>query len=266
MLFCATMAVLVISWQISLNGIRVGEASHPGPPASNVTQASNGETVPLPSSQIADVDLVMSPGTPLSQWPVPSGVSGSEVSPAIVANPYVAAHPPPQPLLARPPRFCSFSRPSSAARRLHSQDRSARDRSPRPASRRSRSPPQAAALVPAGQSPDPPLSLAPMLASSALSPPVRTPALPLTAGRPSGPCAPTSTLTLRVSLPVTSPWIGFAGGGFGTCEVCQRVLSLRFNGRCPSCFRAFTFHRDGTPGSSRPLAEGGSGCVGGLLG
>ena len=47
--------------------------------------------------------------------------------------------------------------------------------------------------------------------------------------------------------------------GFGTCEVCQRVLSLRFNGRCPSCFRAFTSHRDGAFGSSRPLAEGAPG-------
>ena len=157
-LFCATLAVLVISWQISLNGIRVGEASLPGPPALNVAQASNGVTVPLPLSQVADVDLVMSPGTLLSQWPVPSDVSGSEVSPAVVANPYVAANLPSQPLLARPPRFCSFSRPSSAACRLRSQDRSARDRSSRPASRRSRSLPQAAALVPAGQSSDPPLS------------------------------------------------------------------------------------------------------------
>ena len=43
--------------------------------------------------------------------------------------------------------------------------------------------------------------------------------------------------------------------GFGTCEVCQRILSLRYNGRCPSCFHFLTPSHD-RPTDSRPLAEG----------
>ena len=43
--------------------------------------------------------------------------------------------------------------------------------------------------------------------------------------------------------------------GFGTCEVCQRILSLRYNGRCPSCFHVLAPSHD-HPTDSRPLAEG----------
>ena len=46
------------------------------------------------------------------------------------------------------------------------------------------------------------------------------------------------------------------GQGFSTCEVCQRVLSLRSNGRCPSCFHTLTFCSRPTPPASHPLAEG----------
>ena len=148
---CATLAALVILWQISLNGIRVGEASNPGPPALNSVQASDGVTVPLPLSQVED--FAVESDAPPSQLPDPSVVSGSGFSPAVAANPYVSVSPPPQPLLARPSRFCSFSRQGSAVRRLSSQARSAR-----PAPRRSRSPPQVSALAPSGRSPGPPPS------------------------------------------------------------------------------------------------------------
>ena len=49
------------------------------------------------------------------------------------------------------------------------------------------------------------------------------------------------------------------GLGFSTCEVCQRVLSLRFNGRCPSCFRPFSSQHGGGSDTTRPLAEGAPG-------
>ena len=44
------------------------------------------------------------------------------------------------------------------------------------------------------------------------------------------------------------------GQGFSTCEVWQRVLSLRFNGRCPSCFRTFSSRQEGVSDATRPLA------------
>ena len=49
------------------------------------------------------------------------------------------------------------------------------------------------------------------------------------------------------------------GHGFTTCEVCQRVLSLRFNGRCPSCFRTFSSRQEGVSDISRPLPDGAPG-------
>ena len=49
------------------------------------------------------------------------------------------------------------------------------------------------------------------------------------------------------------------GLGFSTCEVCQRVLSLRFNGCCPSCFRLFSSQHGGVSDTTRPLAEGARG-------
>ena len=44
--------------------------------------------------------------------------------------------------------------------------------------------------------------------------------------------------------------------GFGTCEVCQRILSLRYNGLCPSCFHALAPSHDRPGTDSRPSAEG----------
>ena len=54
---------------------------------------------------------------------------------------------------------------------------------------------------------------------------------------------------------VPSDWL--RSQGFGTCEVCQRILSLRFNGRCPSCFHVLASSRGRPSADSRPLAEGG---------
>ena len=41
------------------------------------------------------------------------------------------------------------------------------------------------------------------------------------------------------------------GQGFSTCEVCHRVLSLRFNGRCFSCFHTLVSH----PSHARPFMD-----------
>ena len=249
--FCATLEFVLILWQISFNGIRVGEASNPGPSALNSSQASNKVTIPLPMSQVED--FAVSSDVPPCQLPSLSVVSGSGVSPAVAANPYVSASPPPQPLLARPSRFCSFSRPGSVVRRLSSQARSAR-----PAPRRSRSPPQVSALALSGQSHGSP----PPHSRSRLFCPVPS---------CSDSCPPShgwatfgsmrphidAHLAGQLAGDISMDWL--RGHGFGTCEVCQRVLSLRFNGRCPSCFRAFSSCHDGASGSSRPLAEGAPG-------
>ena len=179
--------------------------SNPGPSALNSVQASKGVTIPLPLSQV-EVFAVSCDATP-SQLPSlsvvsDSGVSLPSVSPAVAANSYVSASPPPQPLLARHSRFCSFSRPGSAVRRRSSQARSAR-----PAPRRSRSPPQVSALALSGQSPGPP----PSRSSTRLFCPVPTcpDSFLLTGGRPSAPRAPTLTPTSRDRSPATSPWTGF---------------------------------------------------------
>ena len=46
------------------------------------------------------------------------------------------------------------------------------------------------------------------------------------------------------------------GQGFGICEICQRVLSLRFNCRCTSCFRTLVSRPALASVPSRPLADG----------
>ena len=53
---------------------------------------------------------------------------------------------------------------------------------------------------------------------------------------------------------ISTEWL--RGQGFGTCEVCHRILSLRYNGRCSSCFHTLVSVRDRTSSVSRPLAEG----------
>ena len=58
----------------------------------------------------------------------------------------------------------------------------------------------------------------------------------------------------QLSGDVPVDWL--RGQGFSTCEVCQRVLSLRFNGRCPSCFRTLVSRPAPASVSSRPPADG----------
>ena len=65
---------------------------------------------------------------------------------------------------------------------------------------------------------------------------------PLTPGcsAPSGlTCGLTLTLICQASSWAASLQTGSAALGFSTCQVCQRVLCLRFDGRCPSCFHAW---------------------------
>ena len=42
--------------------------------------------------------------------------------------------------------------------------------------------------------------------------------------------------------------------GYGVCEVCNRILSTKFRGRCPSCWPAFVSSRP-RPISGRPLPD-----------
>ena len=64
-------------------------------------------------------------------------------------------------------------------------------------------------------------------------------------------------LTEQLLGDIPMDWL--RGLGFSTCEVCPRVLSLRFNGRCPSSFRPFSTQHGGDSGATRPLAEGAPG-------
>ena len=58
----------------------------------------------------------------------------------------------------------------------------------------------------------------------------------------------------QLSGDIPDDWL--RGQGFGTCEICQRVLSLRFNCRCPSCFRTLVSRPALASVPSRPLADG----------
>ena len=140
------LILILVLWQTGFTGIRVGEASNPGPTVS----ASDGVTTPLPMSQDRDfmdtsgARSVLRSRTPLISVPSPS--------PAPVANPYVSVSPPPQASSSRPTRFCSFSRPGSAARRQPGPHCS----SSQPFPPSLPPPPQAAALALTDQSSCPP--------------------------------------------------------------------------------------------------------------
>ena len=84
---------------------------------------------------------------------------------------------------------------------------------------------------------------------SARSHRARTMLTPLMVGSRSTPCGPPNIeayLSGQLMGDVPKDWL--RSQGFGTCEVCQRILSLGFNGRCPSCFHAMTSSR-GRPSS-----------------
>ena len=136
-------------------------------------------------------------------------------SPAPPVNPYISLSHPARAPSTRSSRICSFTQPGPAARRPSCTARTVRPRS--------RSPPPAP--VHTDQSSCPPSR--PALGSFVLSPPVPITLSPLTDGPRSIPCVLTSMLTLRDSSLATS----LRGQGFSVCEVCQLVLSLRFNGR-----------------------------------
>ena len=190
----------------------------------------DGVTTPLP--QFQDRDLEVSSQVHNSRPSRTPPVSAPSPSPASVANPYVSVPPPPQASFVRPSRFCSFSRPGSAARRPSSQARTV--------PLRSRSPP--------GH----PLSLS--LSGQSSCPPPSHPRARLFCPVPScpdhsltshgwaifGSMRPHIDAHLAGQLVGDIPMDWLRGQGFSTCEVCQRVLSLRFNGRCPSCFRTFS--------------------------
>ena len=68
-------------------------------------------------------------------------------------------------------------------------------------------------------------------------------------------CGHTLRRICRASSWATSRLAALSSQGFGTCEVCQRILSLRFNGRCPSCFHVVASSHNSPSCDSRPLAE-----------
>ena len=201
----ATIALIVILWQISFLGIRVGEASNPGPAMSKSVPVSDGVTTPLPQLQDQDLEISV-PGVVFRPPGSPSLVSPS-LSLATAAPPYDPAPPLPQSPFVRPSRFCSFPRPGSAARRSPSHARTA--------PHRSRSPPSGFRFVCCRSvivSPSCPHPCEALLSGPFLS---RSCSLlsRLTGGPLSARCARTSMLILLDSSLVTFPWIGFVVWG-----------------------------------------------------
>ena len=75
----ATIAVILVLWQMSFFGIRVGEAANPGPTMSNSVPASDGVTTPVP--QFQDQDLEISAPGLLSRPPDSVPVAALSLSP-----------------------------------------------------------------------------------------------------------------------------------------------------------------------------------------
>ena len=103
-------SVTPVLWQIGLDGVRVGEASHPGP----THLASEGAPIVSNISESVSLVPVPSPGVPAARPGAPA--PGSPV--AQVLHPYAAPPPPPPASLSRPGRFCTFSRPHGSPSRL----------------------------------------------------------------------------------------------------------------------------------------------------
>ena len=81
----ATIAITLVLWQISFLGIRVGEASNPGPTMSNSVPVSDEVTTPLP--QFQDQDLEISVPDLASHPPGSLPVTAFSLSLAAVAHP-----------------------------------------------------------------------------------------------------------------------------------------------------------------------------------
>ena len=89
----ATTAITLVLWQISFLGIRVGEASNPGPTMSNSVPVSDEVTTPLP--QFQDQDFEISVPDLASHPPGSLPVTAPSLSLAPVAHAYVSEPPPP---------------------------------------------------------------------------------------------------------------------------------------------------------------------------
>ena len=103
----ATIAIIVILWQISFLGIRVGEASNPGPTMFTSVPVSDGVTTPLP--QPLDQDLEISVPGVVSRPPGSPSVVSPSLSLATAAPPYDPAPLLPQSPFVRPSRFCEVA-------------------------------------------------------------------------------------------------------------------------------------------------------------
>ena len=134
------------------------------------------------------------------------------------------------------------ARPRSSSRRLSA--------SPVPHRRRSRSPVHASPALPLDQSPGPATS---RLSCTVLSCPDHA--------HPSHGWVSFHTMRPHIEAHLSGQLMGdvpsdwLRSQGFGTCEVCQRIPSLRFNGRCPSCFHVMMSSHSSPSSSSRLLAE-----------
>ena len=87
----ATISIIVILWQISFLGIRVGEASNPGPALPDFVPVSDGVTTPLPQPQ--DQDLEISVSGVVSRPPSFPTVASPPLSFTPAALPYHPAPP-----------------------------------------------------------------------------------------------------------------------------------------------------------------------------
>ena len=228
----ATIALIVILRQINFLGIRVGEESNPGPTMSISVPVSDGVTTPLP--QPLDQDLEIS---------VPGVVSRSPGSLSVAAPSLSLSH---QLLLLVFLYPLTFS--------LHLFVLLASVPLARTAPHRSRSPPPASTVC-----------FRSVIVSSSCPHPCQAFLSGPLLSRPCSPLSRVGHFRLHALAHLTGQLLGdipmdwLRGLGFSTCEVCQRVLSLRFNGRCPSCVRPFSAQHGGDSGATRPLAGGAPG-------
>ena len=106
-LACSVTPVL---WQIGLDGVRVGEASHPGP----AHPAPEGAPITLNVSEVLTQVSGSDPRLPAAH----SGASVPGSTSSQAPHPY-AAPPPPHPVLpSRPSRFCTPPLPRDSSRHL----------------------------------------------------------------------------------------------------------------------------------------------------
>ena len=207
----ATIATILILWQISFLGIRVGEASNPGPTMSNSVPVSDGVTTPLPQFQDQDLEISV-PGL-ASHPPGSLSVTAPSLSLAPVAPPYV-----PVPLSRSLSSFVLLASVPFPGLVLLLAALPARP---------------ALLLTAAVPLLRLPLSLCqvslrvlllptPVTGFSVRSHPVPTMLVPLTGGPHSAPCARTSMLISQGSSLVTFRWTGFVVLGSALARYAKR--------------------------------------------